>query len=441
MENSSNPITVNAAWERPIIARGQDVALHLTVSAHRSTTAASARPPVDIAFVIDRSGSMSGGKLELAKEAVNQAVSRLNDDDRMAVVIFDDSVQDILPLMPASKEMQGILAARLNNVHPGGSTNLSDGWLTGCQHVATANPPAPVGRMRRVILLTDGQANAGITDAAELAHHAGVLRGNGISTTTMGLGEGFDELLLGGMAEAGGGNFQHISAATGLRKIFDDEIGEMTTIAALMPRLEIRLPEGVTGELLNQFPSRMVGRQLQIDLRDLAGGEIVDLVILLSQHSAVETGPVDVLARYRYTVPETGRRVQQEVTLPRLFHGNAMDATAAPITPAVQITRAMEESLRDQRQALAFDRAGRFEESRRAFGDSHARLAQADAVAASSGYAGVSPEMLQRMRAESARSMDLAAAPAAPLDEHTHKERAAYRSNASRGHRQGDRQG
>jgi Ca-activated chloride channel family protein len=214
-----------------------------------------------------------------------------------------------------------------------------------------------------------------------------VLRGNGISTTTMGLGEGFDELLLSGMAEAGGGNFQYISAATELRKFFDDEIGGMTTIAALMPRLEIRLPEDVTGELLNQFPSRMVGRQLQIDLRDLAGGEIVNLVILLSQHSAIETGPVDVLARYRFTVPETGRRAQQEITLPRLVHGNAMDATAAPVTPAVQIARAMEESLRDQRQALAFDRAGRFEESRRAFGDSHARLAEADAVAASSGYA------------------------------------------------------
>lgn len=203
----------------------------------------------------------------------------------------------------------------------------------------------------------------------------------------------------------------------------------MTTIAALMPRIEIRVPDEMTGQLLNQFPSRMVGRQLQIDL-----------VILLTQHAAIETGLVDVLARCRYTVPESGVRFQQSISLPPLVHGSVMDAAAAPVTPAVQIARALEESLRDQREALALDRAGRYEESRQAFGQSHARLAQADAMAATGAYAGVSEEMPRRMRAESARSTELAAAPAMALDEHTRKERAAYRSNASRGNRQGDGQ-
>jgi Ca-activated chloride channel family protein len=440
MTTPTGQINVVAAWERPIIARGRDVALRLTVTAQGRTASPDARPPVDIAFVIDRSGSMSGGKLELAKAAVNLAVSRLGDDDRMAVVIFDDTIDTILPLMPATRQMQSILTARLENVRPGGSTNLSDGWLTGCQHLATANPPAPVGRMQRTILLTDGQANVGITDAAELAHHASVLRAKGISTTTMGLGHGFDEVLLGGMAEAGGGNFQYISDASQLREFFDREIGGMTTTAALMPRLEIRLPEGVTGELLNQFPSRMVGRQLQIDLRDIASGEVIDLVILLTQYAAVETGLMDVLARCRYTVSESGVRMQQTISMPPLVHGSIEDATAAPVIAAVQIARAMEESLRDQREALALDRAGRYEESRQVFGQSYARLAQADAMAATSAYAGVSEEMLRRMRAESARSTELAAAPAMALDEHTHKERAAYRSNASRGNRHGDGQ-
>lgn len=214
----------------------------------------------------------------------------------------------------------------------------------------------------------------------------------------------------------------------------------MTTIAALMPRIEVRLPDGVTGALLNQFPSRMVGRQLQIDLRDMASGEVVDLVILLSQQSPVAAGPVDLRARYRCTVPESGTRVQHDITLPPLVTGSVRDAQAAPVDPAVQIARALEESLHDQREALALDRAGRYEESRRAFRQSHDRLVQADAVAASTGYAGVDDEAMRRMRAESARSMDLAEAPASPLDEHTHKERAAYRSNASRGRRRDDRQ-
>ncbi len=430
---SPNPLSIEAAWERPVIAQGHDVALRLSITAHRQPARTTSRPPIDISFVIDRSGSMSGGKLELAKEAVNLAVKRLNGDDRMAVVVFDDTVQGILPLMPATEPVRIMLEARLNNVHRGGSTNLSGGWLTGCQHLATANPPAPAGRLRRVILLTDGHANAGITDRAELAHHAGMLRGNGISTTTMGLGHGFDENLLESMAEAGGGNFKYISSAEQLHAFFDREIGGMTTIAALMPRIEVRLPREVTGELLNQFPSRMVGRQLQVDLRDIACGDSVDLVIVLHQHFAVDMGPADILARYRYTIPETGARVQHDIPLPRLMHGNQEDASQAQISPPVHIARAMEESLRDQRTALAMDREGRYEESRRAFGQSHERLAQADAVAATTGYAGVSAAMMERMRDESARTMVLAAAPARALDEHTHKERAAYRSNASRG--------
>ena len=105
------------------------------------------------------------------------------------------------------------MRASLYKLDARGSTNLSGGWLSGCQQLAAASSRDDEIRLRRAILLTDGMANAGITDSVELARHAGELRSRGIATTTLGIGHDFDEFLLAEMAEAGGGNFEYLASA------------------------------------------------------------------------------------------------------------------------------------------------------------------------------------------------------------------------------------
>jgi Ca-activated chloride channel family protein len=163
------------------------------------------RTPVNLAFVLDRSGSMAGrGKLELAKQGVLEALDRLEPGDRFAIVTYDDHVDVVVASTPASPEARHTAARELRAIEPRGSTDLADGWLRGAEQVATH---LGAGGVDRVLILTDGLANVGITDPAVLAGHAARLRARGVATSTIGVGEDFDESLLQALADAGGGQF------------------------------------------------------------------------------------------------------------------------------------------------------------------------------------------------------------------------------------------
>jgi len=431
----TSPLTVRASWERTLLAAGRDeLGLLLTISAHRPAPRIQAgRAPIDVAFVLDRSGSMGGDKIALAKDAVSQAIGHLGPDDRVSLVIFDNEIDVLQPLMPLDAATRISLRHALDQVEARGGTNLSGGWLTGCQQLAEHLPGRPGIRLQRAILLTDGQANDGITDPGELARHAAALRERGISTTAMGLGYGFNEVLLSGMVEAGGGNFAYIEFAGELPGFFAGEIGSLVDNAVLRPRLTLTLPRGLRAQLLNMFPSSREGKTITVQLRDLADGEEVNLVFVVTHRGRADamswlTGDIQAL-------DPDGEPIQIELGIPALRRVPDAEAHAAPRDNMVSVYRAQEQSLLDQREALRLDREGRFAESRQAFATSRLRLEEADARAAATGYAGLTDDAIRDLRSATAHSMNLAAAPAAPLGEAIHKERAAERARRSRGGR------
>jgi Ca-activated chloride channel family protein len=199
----------------------------------------SDRAPLKLALVIDRSGSMAGEKLEATKASAAYLVRRLGPADELAVVVYDDSVDTVAPLAPVdTAELLPAIAA----IWPGGSTNLSGGWLKGLEMVkgSASTSSGELDATRPVLLLTDGQANVGITEPGALVGMVTTARGEGVGTTTIGFGDGFAEALLTGMADAGGGNAHFAPTPDAAPAIFADEFEGLASVVAQNVSVEIR---------------------------------------------------------------------------------------------------------------------------------------------------------------------------------------------------------
>jgi Ca-activated chloride channel family protein len=217
------------------------------------------RKPVNAAVVLDRSGSMAGGKILLAREAARKALSLLASTDRFSLVAYDHEVDVLVPSTIVGPETLDLAFRRLEEVEARGATNLGSGWLTGCEQVAQHLGEESVGKC---LLLTDGLANAGITGAETLAHHARELRQRGVLTSTFGIGRDFDERLLESMATQGGGNFYYVEAPAQIPDFLASEMGETLEVVARDVRLQVAAPPGVEVRLLSDYPTQEAGSGL-----------------------------------------------------------------------------------------------------------------------------------------------------------------------------------
>lgn len=316
------------------------------------------RPPVNVAFVIDRSGSMAGQKLILAKQAVHTAISLLRPTDRFAIVVYDSEVDVVTPSTGATADAKRSAVRALAKIDPRNSTDLGEGWLRGCEQVAATQDERYVSR---VLLLTDGLANQGIVDPEELRTHAGALRARGVMTTTIGLGEDFNEELLRGMARAGGGNFYFVEGAAQILDTMTSELQETLEIVARDVALTVSGPEVVLVEPLTDAVVERIGQTWRLRLGDAVSEQEFEVVIRVN----FPAGEVDreIAAQVALEDRDGVMRAASTVTWRYAdHHRNDMqdrDATVDRIVAQLYAARARQE-------AVALNRQGQYAAARSA---------------------------------------------------------------------------
>lgn len=370
---------------------------HVTVGQSLADATAD-RAPVSIALVVDRSGSMQGGKIAIARTAAMAVLDRLRADDVVACVVFDDHIDVLQEAARASAEVKARLRAELSRVEARGSTALHEAWLTACRLIAPESPAT--NHLARCFLLTDGLANVGLTDAEQIATQAGGVRANaGIGTSTFGIGLDYDEGLLGPMAVAGGGQFHHLRTSEEITTTFLGELGELLAVAVRNVRLEVEAAPGTTAELISPFwltPPSDGGAHWSIVLGDLLAGEERDVVVRFGFLSQLEHSGHRVRARLSW-VDETGARQTdwQEVFFEYADHAAR---TAEQADRRVQRVVGVHHAERAQRRAIELSRAGQIDAARQLLQAVARRIAE---------YAGTDPQLRDALNALRAAESNL----------------------------------
>ena len=269
-------VTINGRINCPFVSHNGGTA-YLLLSIEAPATGSRNRQPMNLAVVLDRSGSMADqSKIEYAKKAVRTLIEQLRNDDIFSFVIYDDVVDVVREAKPVHDKRE--LLCILDEVFPRGATNLGGGLAEGLRQVERHRDKE---YLNRVILLSDGLANRGVTDPSELQRMVQRYRGKSVSVTTMGVGLDYNENLMVRLSESGGGNYYFIESPQSLASIFRKELKSLSCVVAQNAAIELRLGDGVRLRDVVGCEHRGEGKEVVISIGDVYSNEHRELTVEL----------------------------------------------------------------------------------------------------------------------------------------------------------------
>ena len=352
ISSSGKQVILQAGLANPVLLAGERQTTHLKVGLTGfDLDRAGERPPVNVALVIDRSGSMSGEKLAKAREAAIMAVRRLGRDDIVSVVSYSSNVTVVVPA--TRLEDKDYVISKIRQLESGGGTALFAGVSKGA---AETRKFLSRDRVNRVILLSDGLANEGPSTPGELGDLGRALGRERISVTTVGLGSGYNEDLMVRLAQNSDGNHAFASSAQDLIAIFDREFRDVLSVCAQEIRIRIYCSPGIRPVRVLGREAHISGQNVDVYLNQLYGGQEKYAVLELDvpSHEPGSVVPVgDVEVTYANAVTRTQdhltSRVQARVSASRREVARNIDKGAAAAAVVQEVNdaniRAME--LRD----------------------------------------------------------------------------------------------
>ncbi len=245
----------------------QNIIVKVTLDALKPAETTS-RPAVNLAIVLDRSGSMTGQKLEKAKKAAIEALRRLGKQDIFSVIIYDHNVETIVPAQPAHNTEW--IEAKIRQIQAGGNTALFGGVSQGASEIRKNIRGEYV---HRIILLSDGIANVGPSTPEDLGRLGAALIKEAISVTTVGVGTDYNEDLMTRLSQNSDGNSYFVESSRDLPRIFAAELGDVLNVVAKRVHVIIECPEGITPVKIIGRDGRIKGRSVELSMNQLYGGQ------------------------------------------------------------------------------------------------------------------------------------------------------------------------
>jgi Ca-activated chloride channel family protein len=329
------------------------------------------RPPVNLALVIDRSGSMAGEKIAKAREAALEIVRRLAPDDIMSLVAFDTQVETLVPAQRVGAA-RARLEAAICNIEPGGYTALYGGVARGAQEVRRfIEEPNFVSR---IILVSDGIANVGPSSAEDLGRLGASLVREGISVTTVGLGLDFNEDLMTRLAQRSDGNTYFAQYSSDLPRIFSAELGDLLSVVARRVVISIEFPDGVRPIRFIGRDGTIRGQRAELRLNQLYGGQ-EKFALIEVEMAPARDGEEREIARARMNCEDAlNQRALTLSAVRRVQFSSSNDAVIRSADKKVQADYAANTIAMAKDEAVALVDAGRRDEAAAAIRQKAAEL-------------------------------------------------------------------
>ncbi|PIE17034.1 MAG: hypothetical protein CSA66_06945 [Proteobacteria bacterium] len=305
-----------------VLIDGPDDVVYVVVDVYGADVAQVVeRPPMNVALVLDRSGSMAGDKLDAAKAAAVSLLDDLADGDRVALLSYASDVTVELPSAPLDGHQRGRLERVIAGLRAVGGTDLGRGLQRGAAELMRGYDPAD---LNRVILLSDGRPTVGEAEPWRLETLAARWLEQGVSVTTMGIGVDYNEDLMTGLALSGGGNYYYVEHPYEMAQVFERELRGLGHTVARDLEVVLDLPAGVSVSDVYGYRWSARGDDFVIQLASLSAGER-RRVLLALEVPATHRGPLTV-ARGELRYRDAARQVARRVALPEARVAYTRDA-------------------------------------------------------------------------------------------------------------------
>lgn len=353
-------IKLNAALAKPTMLAGEKSLNYLKVKLTGfDIPKTSVRPPVNIAIVMDRSGSMKGEKIQQAKRAALAAIDRLRDDDIVSVVTYDTNVRVLVPATKASD--RDTIRQAIEGIQADGNTALFAGVAKGAAEVRKFLDDKHVNR---IILLSDGLANVGPSSPTELEQLGQSLLKEKISVSTLGLGTGYNEDLMTSLAAASSGNHVFIENADNLVAVFNNEFDDLLSVVASEFDIQITLASSMRPVRSLGNKADIQGQVVRIPLAQLYARQeryfILEVEVPAGK-DGVESTLADVRVQYRNLNTHTTDQLASKIAV---RYSNKPERVESDVDVEAKVLSAVQIAAERNREATALRDAGKVEEAK-----------------------------------------------------------------------------